>query len=34
MGTTYGEYSAGDRISCCVTLTGINRPARVEVYVR
>ena len=34
MGTTFLEYSAGDRISCCVTQTGINRPARVEVYVR
>ena len=34
MGTYYGEYSAGDRISCCVTYTGINRPARVEVYIR
>ena len=34
MGTTFLEYSAGDRISCCVTLTGISRPARVEVYVR
>jgi hypothetical protein len=34
MGTYFGEYSAGDRISCCVTYTGINRAARVEVYIR
>ena len=34
MGTTFLEYSAGDRISCCATQTGIIRPARVEVYVR
>jgi hypothetical protein len=34
MSTTFGSYSAGDRISCCQDTTGINRPARVEVYVR
>lgn len=28
------NYSAGDRISCCQDTTGINRSARVEVYVR
>lgn len=27
-------YSAGDRISCCQSVTGINRSARVEVYIR
>lgn len=29
-----GNYSAGDRINCCQDTTGINRSARVEVYVR
>jgi hypothetical protein len=29
-----GSYSAGDRINCCQDTTGINRSARVEVYVR
>jgi len=32
IGTDY--YSAGDRINCCQDTTGINRAARVEVYVR
>jgi hypothetical protein len=27
-------YSAGDSISCCQNVTGINRTARVELYVR
>lgn len=34
MGTNFTEYSAGDKILCCQTVTGINRPARVEIYVR
>jgi hypothetical protein len=34
MGTSYGNYSAGDRINCCSNSTGINRSARVEVYIR
>jgi hypothetical protein len=34
MDTNFLYYSAGDRISCCQTQTGINRPARVEIYVR
>jgi hypothetical protein len=28
------NYSAGDQISCCQTVTGINRSARVEIYIR
>jgi hypothetical protein len=31
---TGGQYSAGDYISCCSNQTGINRTARVEIYVR
>jgi len=33
---TYGgkNYSAGDYVGCCQTATGINRQARVEMYVR
>ena len=35
IGLTYGvNWSAGDRIACCQDTTGINRQARVEVYVR
>jgi len=34
MGSGYGEYSAGDRINCCQNSTGINRTARVEIYIR
>ena len=34
MDSGYGDYSAGDRIACCSDTTGINRQARVEVYVR
>jgi hypothetical protein len=29
-----GNYSAGDIIACCQNSTGINRTARVEIYVR
>lgn len=29
-----GGYSAGDRINCCNDTAGINRSARVEIYVR
>jgi hypothetical protein len=34
MDGSYRNYSAGDAISCCQNRTGINRAARVEVYVR
>lgn len=34
MDSTYGNYSAGDRVNCCQDTTGINRSARVEIYVR
>ena len=35
IGMSYGvNYSAGDRINCCSDTTGINRSARVEVYIR
>jgi hypothetical protein len=34
MGSGWGNYSAGDYIACCQDITGINRSARVEVYVR
>jgi hypothetical protein len=34
MDTTYRSYSAGDAINCCADTTGINRSARVEIYVR
>ena len=34
MDSGFGSYSAGDRINCCQDTTGINRSARVEVYVR
>jgi hypothetical protein len=30
----FQSYSAGDRINCCQNVTGFNRSARVEVYVR
>lgn len=30
----FGNYSAGDWINCCNDTTGINRSARVEVYIR
>lgn len=34
IGMSAQSYSAGDYISCCQDTTGINRSARVEVYVR
>lgn len=34
MDTQFGSYSAGDKINCCQDTTGINRSARVEVYIR
>ena len=34
IGMTYGSFSAGDNIACCATITGINRSARFEWYVR
>ena len=34
MDSSYGSYSAGDYIACCNDTTGINRSARVELYVR
>jgi hypothetical protein len=34
MGTGFGNYSAGDKAKCCQNNMGINRAARVEVYIR
>jgi hypothetical protein len=34
MGTSYGQYSAGDKINCCQINSGINRSARLEIYIR
>jgi len=34
MSTNFGYYSAGDKRRCCQTSTGINRMARVEIYIR
>lgn len=34
IGMTFGNYSAGDVIQCCQDTTGINRSARVEIYIR
>lgn len=34
MGAAAAPYSAGDYIACCQDTTGINRSARVEMYVR
>lgn len=34
MDSSYGNYSAGDYIACCNDTTGINRSARVEIYIR
>ena len=34
IGMAFGSYSAGDYISCCSNTNGINRSARVEIYVR
>lgn len=34
MDSNWGNYSAGDYIACCQDTTGINRSARVEMYIR
>jgi hypothetical protein len=34
MDSSFGSYSGGDYIACCQDSSGINRSARVEVYVR
>ena len=34
MGGGFGNYSAGDKINCCQNSNGINRSARVEIYIR
>lgn len=34
MSSTFGNFSAGDQINCCSDSTGINRSARVEIYIR
>jgi hypothetical protein len=34
MDSSFGNYSAGDYIGCCQDTTGINRSARVEIYIR
>ena len=34
IGMAAGSYSAGDYIGCCQDQTGINRTARVEIYIR
>jgi hypothetical protein len=34
MGTSFGNYSAGDYQGCCFSSAGVNRAARVEVYIR
>ena len=34
IGMTAGSYSAGDYVGCCETQLGINRKARVEMYIR
>lgn len=34
MDSSYGNYSSGDYLACCNDTTGINRSARVEIYVR
>jgi len=34
MDSSFGSYSAGDYISCCQDATGINRSARVEIYIK
>jgi hypothetical protein len=34
IGMAYGNVSAGDFIACCQNVTGINRSARVEIYIR
>ena len=34
IGMQYGSYSAGDYIGCCQSQYGMNRKARVELYIR
>jgi hypothetical protein len=34
MDSNFSSFSAGDKINCCQDTTGINRSARVEVYIR
>lgn len=34
MDSSFGSFSAGDKVNCCQDSTGINRSARVEMYVR
>ena len=34
MDTNYDNYSAGDHINCCSNSTGVNRSARVELWIR
>jgi hypothetical protein len=34
MDSNYGNFSAGDKVNCCQNSTGINRSARVEIYVK
>ena len=34
MDSNFGNYSAGDKINCCQDSTGINRSARLEIYMR
>jgi hypothetical protein len=34
MDGAYGSFSAGDRINCCQTTTGVNRAARFEIWVK
>lgn len=34
MDGSYGSYSAGDRINCCQSTTGVNRSARFEIWVK
>jgi hypothetical protein len=34
IGMASGSYSAGDRVTCCPSYSGINTTARVEMYVR
>jgi hypothetical protein len=34
MDSSYGSFSAGDRINCCAVVSGVNRSARFELWVR
>ena len=34
IGMANGSYSSGDLINCCNNTTGVNRTARVEIYLR